>query len=158
MWVLCLHVQLYARRGHQISLEMAMSHHLVLGIELWTSGIAVGTSNCRPISPVPDVLSYTNFFVKIRFFLLFSCILVYLLFFYERMPDITKDLFCIFFRGSFNSVVWFFLCDTIYLIDLYMLKHPFIPIIKSFWVLIWPLRCDVEICLPVLGKVFQKSS
>ena len=34
VWVLCLHVWLYARRGHQIPLWMVMSHHV--GAGNWT--------------------------------------------------------------------------------------------------------------------------
>lgn len=39
--VLCLHVHLHARRGHQVPLEMVVSHQVVAGIELRTSTRAV---------------------------------------------------------------------------------------------------------------------
>jgi len=52
MWVFCLHVHLCARRGHQIPLQMVVSHHVVLlGIELRPSGRAVSALNLWAISP-----------------------------------------------------------------------------------------------------------
>ena len=36
----------HTRRGHQIPLQLAVSHHVVLGLELRTSGRAVSALNC----------------------------------------------------------------------------------------------------------------
>jgi hypothetical protein len=35
----------HTRRGHQISLQIVVSHHVVAGIELKTSGRAIGALN-----------------------------------------------------------------------------------------------------------------
>jgi hypothetical protein len=58
----------YSRRGHQISLQMVVSHHVVAGI--WTLdllGRAVGALNHWAISSAPSV----SFFKKILFFFRF---------------------------------------------------------------------------------------
>jgi hypothetical protein len=41
----CLHVYLHARKGHQSPLQMVVSHHGVLGIELLTSERAASALN-----------------------------------------------------------------------------------------------------------------
>ena len=51
--VFCLHVCLRARRENQISLQVVVSQHVVLGIELKTSGRAASALNPSTISPAP---------------------------------------------------------------------------------------------------------
>ena len=51
--VFCLQLCLQARRRHQISLQMVMSHMFFPGIELRTSGRAVSALNLWATSPAP---------------------------------------------------------------------------------------------------------
>jgi hypothetical protein len=55
---------------------MVVSHHVLLGIELRTSGRAVSAFNCRAISPAPAfpdfLLLFLGFFVFCFFVSLFS--------------------------------------------------------------------------------------
>lgn len=51
VWVLHLHVHLYIRRGHQIPLEMVVSHHAAVEVKLRTSGMLPWA-----ISPAPHLI------------------------------------------------------------------------------------------------------
>ena len=45
VWEYTIAVFRHTRRGHQISLQMVLSHHWLLGIQLQTSGGAVSAPN-----------------------------------------------------------------------------------------------------------------
>lgn len=79
VWVLCLHVCLHARRGRQISLQMAGSHHVMSGN--WTQDLWKYSQCSQPLSHLSSPLIYSYQKKKINYLRLHKLKLFFMMYY-----------------------------------------------------------------------------